>query len=269
LPGFVPVPFCRHLVPFLVPSWQGRACLSGRMYVRWLDEIEDFRFYVTHLPGARNPTDPLSRRGFADGDGPAASTGDTDAESQQELFSRLGCDAPAPARLAAVRATRPVGRRPDVRQLRSSPTFRGGAQPPPRRSGGGGSFPSISSYVRPVGRRRADPGDRDDDGPVPACTFEKSAGALGAAGPRWDPFVNARASEDLAKLSKDGLSVRARVTHRAQCVDLIQISSVRPLPLALHALGVAPPRAECARLGVRLGGLSAIPLPVPRASCTS
>ncbi len=23
--------------------------------------------------------------------------------------------------------------------------------------------------------------------------FEKSAGALGAAGPRWDPFVNARA----------------------------------------------------------------------------
>jgi hypothetical protein len=53
--------------------------------------------------------------------------------------------------------------------------------------------------------------------------FEKSAGALGAAGPRWDPFVNARASSAdlLAKLSNDGLSARARHTSRA--VDLIQI----------------------------------------------
>ena len=34
------------------------------MYVRRLDEIEDFRFDVTHLPGSRNPSDPLSRRGF-------------------------------------------------------------------------------------------------------------------------------------------------------------------------------------------------------------
>jgi hypothetical protein len=50
---------------------------------------------------------------------------------------------------------------------------------------------------------------------------EKSAGALGAAGPRWDPFINARAFEDLVKLSKDGL--RARASHRAQYVDLIQI----------------------------------------------
>ncbi len=56
----------------------------NKMCVRWLDEIEDFRVDVTHLPGARNPTDPLSRRGFADGDGPAASTGDADAESGHE-----------------------------------------------------------------------------------------------------------------------------------------------------------------------------------------
>jgi hypothetical protein len=83
----------------------------NKMYVRWLDEIEDFRFDVTHLPGSRNPTDPLSRRGFADGDGPAASTGDPDAESQQELFSRLGRDAPVPAVLAAVRARWAVTRR--------------------------------------------------------------------------------------------------------------------------------------------------------------
>ena len=76
----------------------------NKMYVRWLDEIEDFRFDVTHLPGSRNPSDPLSRRGFTDGAGPALSTGDADPESQQELFSRLGRDAPAPAWLAAVRA---------------------------------------------------------------------------------------------------------------------------------------------------------------------
>jgi hypothetical protein len=59
---------------------------------------------VTHLPGSRNPTDPLSRRGFEDGDGPAPSTGDPDLESQQELFSKLGSDAPCPAGLAVVRA---------------------------------------------------------------------------------------------------------------------------------------------------------------------
>ena len=76
----------------------------NKMYVRWLDEIEDFRFDVTHLPGTRNPADPLTRRGFADGDGPAASTGDPDPESQQELFSRLGRDAPMTAVLAAIHA---------------------------------------------------------------------------------------------------------------------------------------------------------------------
>jgi hypothetical protein len=46
------------------------------MYVRWLDEMEDFHFDVTHLPGSRNPTDPLSRRGFENCYGPAPSTGD-------------------------------------------------------------------------------------------------------------------------------------------------------------------------------------------------
>ena len=76
----------------------------NKMYVRWLDEIEDFRFEITHLPGSRNPADPLSRRGFLDGNGPAGSTGDGDPESQQELFSRLGRDAPRSAVLLAIRA---------------------------------------------------------------------------------------------------------------------------------------------------------------------
>ncbi len=36
----------------------------NKMYVGWLDSIEDFRSDVTHLPGSRNPMDPLSRCGF-------------------------------------------------------------------------------------------------------------------------------------------------------------------------------------------------------------
>jgi hypothetical protein len=39
------------------------------MYVRWL---EDFRSDRTHLPGAQNPADPLTRSGFADGPGARA-----------------------------------------------------------------------------------------------------------------------------------------------------------------------------------------------------
>ena len=70
----------------------------NKMGVQWLDEIEDFGFDVRHLPGARNPMDPLSRRGFSDGNGPAPSTGDPDSESQQELFSR-----PVSALLVAIR----------------------------------------------------------------------------------------------------------------------------------------------------------------------
>jgi hypothetical protein len=58
--------------------------------------------------------------------------------------------------------------------------------------------------------------------PITKSSFEKSAGALGAAGPRWDPFVNAHASSaDLAKLSKrDGLGARAAHIARG---GLIQI----------------------------------------------
>jgi hypothetical protein len=66
-------------------TWLKTSRHSNKMYVRRLDEIEDFRFNVTHLPGSRDPADPLTRRGFAgaDGPGPAASTGDPDTESLQ------------------------------------------------------------------------------------------------------------------------------------------------------------------------------------------
>ncbi len=61
----------------------------NKMFVCWLEEIENVRFDVTHLPGSCNPTDPLSRCGFAYGGASAASTGDSDAESQQQLFLLL------------------------------------------------------------------------------------------------------------------------------------------------------------------------------------
>jgi len=108
------------------------------MYVRWLDEIEDFRFDVMHLPGTRNPADPLTRRGFADGPGPATSTGDSDPKSQQELFSRLGRDAPSsPHPSAALPLFAPGGRRTDGWQRSHSPTFGRRVRTPPQRSEGG------------------------------------------------------------------------------------------------------------------------------------
>ena len=43
-------------------------------------------FEVTHLPGARNPTDPLSRRGFADCDGAGLTTGDWSPRVNRSSF---------------------------------------------------------------------------------------------------------------------------------------------------------------------------------------
>jgi hypothetical protein len=121
----------------------------NKMYVRWLDEIEDFRFDVTHLPGARNPTDPLSRRGFPDGDGPAPTTGDSDPESQDELFSRHGTDSPPSALLAAVRAGWGSTRR--VAAATFAPALGGGVLPPVPRWGGASSPPCTSMFVALAG----------------------------------------------------------------------------------------------------------------------
>jgi hypothetical protein len=110
---------------------------------------------VTHLPGSRNPTDPLSRRGFADGDGPAASTGDADAESQQELFSRLGRDAPASALLDAVRTGRrgaPALAMLSAVRARLAGSPGGGRNPLSTARGGGGLFPPcLSMFVALAG----------------------------------------------------------------------------------------------------------------------
>ncbi len=93
---------------------------------------------MTHLPGARNPADPLTRRGFADGPWPAASMGDPDPESQQELFSRLGRDAPCSAVLDTIRAGWAAHRRAAAASLANvqegdtipSARHKGGAYPP-------------------------------------------------------------------------------------------------------------------------------------------
>ena len=121
----------------------------NKMYVRWLDEIEDFRFDVTHLPGARNPTDPLSRRGFADGDGPAPTTGDPEPESQQELYSRHGRDSSPSALLATVRAGWGSTRRVAAATFAGAPG--GGVIPPEPRWGGASSPPCTSMFVALAG----------------------------------------------------------------------------------------------------------------------
>jgi transposase InsO family protein len=44
-------------------SWLRTKSDVNRFLARWLDEIEEFRFDVEHLPGRLNPADPLTRRG--------------------------------------------------------------------------------------------------------------------------------------------------------------------------------------------------------------
>jgi hypothetical protein len=94
----------------------------------FLDHIRTYMIYIFIY----EPTDPLARRGFADGDCPAASTGDPEAESQQELFSRLGRDALAPGGARSCCAGWAANRR-----AAHSSTFRRATRCPPHRPGWG------------------------------------------------------------------------------------------------------------------------------------
>ncbi len=122
--------------------------MFDQMYVCRLDEGEDLRFDVTRLPCSQNLADALTRRGFANGPGPAASTGDPDPESQQELFSRLGRDAPCPSALAVFG---PGGQQTSGWQRSGSPVFtvqEGDDSPSARPSGkGGGPGPCGPGWV--------------------------------------------------------------------------------------------------------------------------
>ncbi len=113
-----------------------------------LYEMEDCRCDATHLPGSRNPTDPLSRRGSAasaDGNSPAVSTGDPDLENQpeQELFSHLGRAGGAPSSAAlAIRVNRARWRRPAGWTTRTS--RRGISESEAPRGQGGGFIPHFT-----------------------------------------------------------------------------------------------------------------------------
>jgi hypothetical protein len=104
----------------------------------------DFRFDVPHRLGSRNPMDPLSRRGplsRRNADAAAAwstspgrlRTGHPDTQSQEELVSRLGREAPYPAGLAATNA----GWTADRRVAAATFAHDGeGARSPPQGPGG-------------------------------------------------------------------------------------------------------------------------------------
>ena len=57
-------------------SWLRTKRDINRFMARWLDEIEEFRFDIEHVPGRLNPADPLTRRSFpgaaGTGGGPTA-----------------------------------------------------------------------------------------------------------------------------------------------------------------------------------------------------
>jgi hypothetical protein len=189
------------------------------MYVRWLDEIKDFRFDVTHLPGAQNPTDPLSRRGFADGDGPAASNGDTDAESQQELFSRRGrdSDTPAPTRLATIRASWAATRCAVAAEF--AHVQGGGATTPPLREGADLSPPYPSMFV-PLAGSELTLGTGMTTAPSPPAPSDDQI--LSPA------FVQQRLAADLTTDTLFGPIVRGAAAALGKLVDWLGTSIADP-----------------------------------------
>ena len=57
------------------------------LHARWLDHLQEFSFSVSHVEGARNPADPLSRMASPSGPGPASCTGYPEPGCEQELFA--------------------------------------------------------------------------------------------------------------------------------------------------------------------------------------
>ena len=122
---------CHWLTPLVVNKIYVRP--SNKMYVRWLDAIEDFRFDVTHPPGARNRC--------RDADSRAATAPRRRRATRTQRVSRsssLASVATHPRR----RCSPPSawgGRTLDAPQRQPSPTSRTrrGTHTPPHRSGWG------------------------------------------------------------------------------------------------------------------------------------
>jgi hypothetical protein len=92
-------------------SWLRTKSDVNSFLARWLDEIEEFRFDVDHLPGRLNPEDPLTR------------CGSPLRAAPNSLPARL---APAPAAQAAPPAAAPE---PAGMAAADAPSRQGGASP--------------------------------------------------------------------------------------------------------------------------------------------
>ena len=95
-------------------SWLRTKQDINRFPARWLDDIEEFRFDVEHVPGRLEPADPLTGRGFPDRDPctarPDAATDPSPAPAAAAVASPPSAAAsPPPATAAAaVAAVRPA-----------------------------------------------------------------------------------------------------------------------------------------------------------------
>jgi hypothetical protein len=159
----------------------------NKMYIRWLDEIEDFQSStsmrrtfraraIRRIPclGTVAVSEaPARQRDRRRQRSPAlirSPTGDTDAESQQELFSRLGRDAPAPARLAAIRANWAATRCTAAAEFAN--VQRGAATtPPPLRGGGTDLFPPYPRMFVPLAGSELTLGTGTTTAPSPPTPF--------------------------------------------------------------------------------------------------
>ncbi len=119
----------------------------NKMYVRRLDEIEDFRFDVTHLPGSLNPADPRlrgrARAGCLDG-------GSRPGESAGAVFS-------AKARRAVPRGAGCHSGRVGSKPAGGSGLVRRRSGQPLREAQGGGRYspPCASMFVALAGSELA------------------------------------------------------------------------------------------------------------------
>jgi hypothetical protein len=111
------------------------------MYVCWLDEIEDFRFDVTHLPGSRNQADPLTRHSFADGLG-LPRQGTQTLRVSRSCFHGWGMTRRARRHWPFFRQG---GQRTSGQRWSGLPAFRRGMTAPPQGPRGGGASPPCTS----------------------------------------------------------------------------------------------------------------------------
>jgi hypothetical protein len=100
-------------------SWLRTKREVNRFLARWLDEIEEFRFEVEHVPGRLNPADPLTRRGWPQpmardpvtaeelGTGPVTATSPPPATAAAAVVTPGSATADPPPAIAAAAVATP------------------------------------------------------------------------------------------------------------------------------------------------------------------